>query len=161
MTTIAYRDGVLASDSRATIGSTIVPEKADKVFQLADGGAVAITGSYNTAMELVRWLALQATGADEEELGHRPALDKESTVIHLRPDGVVMVYDGGRYDATELRAQYFAWGSGSDIALGALWMGADAKTAVQAAIALNIHTGGEIQAHSVRVKKSRKSGLAN
>jgi ATP-dependent protease HslVU (ClpYQ) peptidase subunit len=46
MTTIAYRDGELATDSRITAGDMIVSDKRRKVHRLRDGSLVAWAGAY-------------------------------------------------------------------------------------------------------------------
>ncbi|APX88654.1 hypothetical protein BV394_02000 [Brevirhabdus pacifica] len=61
-------------------------------------------------------------------------------VIWLLGDGTVRNYEGGGWFSLE--APFQAIGSGAEIALGALHVGADAETAVRAACALHTGCGG-------------------
>lgn len=44
MTTIAYRDGILAGDSRITRGEVLLPAGQKKLFRLPDGSIAGTTG---------------------------------------------------------------------------------------------------------------------
>lgn len=141
MTTVAYRAGVLAADSLSVIGETRVPERCQKVFYLANGGAVAIGGYYSCLLDFVRWLGTAAEGRDP---GERPALGEHDFVVHLTAAGLVEVYEDGA-DAYRFDGTYMAWGSGADIALGAMFEGASAEKAIKAAAHFNINTGLPVQ----------------
>ena len=58
MTTIAYRAGVLASDSRETVGEEIIRDDATKIHRLPDGSLYA--GAHTSEqIELVRLAVLK------------------------------------------------------------------------------------------------------
>lgn len=135
MTTVAYRDGVVAADSRGTVGGWVLPTREAKLFRLDDGRVAALTGGYAGATRLLAW----ATGdkaTPQPEIG-------EARVILFSPGGRVEIYeDGASY--TE-HAEFMAWGSGMPAALGALHAGADAAEAVRIAGLVDTHTDTRVQ----------------
>lgn len=121
MTTIAYRDGILAADSQGTVGNLIVPGGTKKLFRLEDGSVAAFCGIASAGRNFVNWL-------DQGAPGERPSLE-HSTVIHLTADGCVEYDEFGTNPVEEFQA----WGSGAEIATGALYAGCSAEAAVQIA----------------------------
>jgi len=137
MTTIAYRDGVLAADTQITCGGTI-GGYAQKAFRK---GAVlyATAGSSGPGEAFRNWLEGGMKG-DAPDM----AEDKDS-------DGHGYIFPGGdrvvwRYNKVwaSHSAPFFAYGSGADIALGAMAMGATAEEAVRVAAKFDTGTGGEV-----------------
>lgn len=140
MTTIAYRDGVLASDSDAGRGDYRCAGGSTKIFRTREG-ACGVTGSIARGMLLVRWLTA------EKPEGECPIASDEFTVIHVKRDGTVDLHeDGGVHQPT---FKFMAWGSGMPAALGALYAGATAAEAVQIAMKVDPHTGGLLQTMKV------------
>jgi 20S proteasome alpha/beta subunit len=132
MTTIAYRDGVLASDSRFIVNGWKQPYPAKKLFRMNDGTVCAVTGDYAVSVALVRWL-------DSDQKEASPSLGEGGRVIHLIRDGEITVYEmSGSF---EVRAEFAAWGSGSPAAHAAFHMGADAVKAVEIASLVDDGTG--------------------
>lgn len=123
MTTIAYKDGVLAADSRATRGNTIVPGVTPKLHRMSDGSVATSCGTTANGRAFIRWL-------DAGKEGKAPDLDK-GTVIHLQADGKVFEY----WDEhpVQTHGPFEAWGSGADFALAAMHLGFNAEDAVKAA----------------------------
>lgn len=135
MTTIAYRDGVLASDSLATRNPWKLPGSTEKLFRMEDGGMAGVTGDYAPAVRYVEWLNSDQE-TDEPTLG-------DATVIRILPDLTCMIYEaGGSY--IEDVTTFCAWGSGMPCALAALHMGASAAKAVAVAAVIDTHSGGDI-----------------
>lgn len=140
MTTLAFRSGTLAADSRTTTGGTIDPGLSKKVRRLADGRLVGTTGQSAEALRFVRWLE---AGAD----GDAPALH-DSRVVIVETDGRIFVHEAeGWYPAAG--SDFYAWGSGAAAALGALHVGASAAEAVRAATFVDPSSGGPVQALSL------------
>lgn len=139
MTTIAYRDGVLAADSAMCRGGTHMCGIA-KIVRREDGAMAAVVGVASLAGPFFRWFL-------DGEKGDRPTVPDDgdicSTGFIVRPGGVIEMYEHeGWYDIQP--EPYFAVGSGRDVALGAMVAGADAEVAVRAAIAHDQGTGGDI-----------------
>jgi hypothetical protein len=140
MTTLVYRSGTLAADSRTTTGGTIDPGYAVKVRRLRDGRLVGFTGHTAQASSFVRWLEAGAT--DEQ-----PTLS-DSRVVVVTPTGAVSVFEDASFYEAE-GSDFYAWGSGAAPALGALYVGADAAQAVEAASRVDPGTGGAVQVVSL------------
>lgn len=133
MTTIAYRDGVVAADGRSTRGGLILPGSCTKLFRLDDGSIVAMVGDVALGYAYRDWLN---TPGDRE----KPDLG-DSKIVRFRL-GQVSVHERDGYYVEE--APFCAWGSGSASALAALHMGASAQEAVQIAMLVDPYSGGEI-----------------
>jgi hypothetical protein len=134
VTTVAYRWGVLAADSRMMNGGWKHRYAAEKLFRLPDGGVAAVTGTYAEAVAFVTWL-------QGGEVGDKPSIS-ESTVIRLRKNGTLTIYEGNA--SFNVTTEFGAWGSGSPAANAAMYMGADAAKAVEIAALLDDCTGGEV-----------------
>jgi ATP-dependent protease HslVU (ClpYQ) peptidase subunit len=132
VTTLVYRAGVLAADSRTTTGDVIEPGAWPKIGRLKDGRAWGYCGCTTSAMTFVR--VLDAGG--DEKCG-------EATVVVIG-DTIEVFDDGGSY-LVPPAAPFMAWGSGRAAALGALYVGASAHDAVVAACQVDTGSGGPVQ----------------
>ncbi len=149
MTTIAYKDGVIAADSQVNDGDMIAPEKCKKLHKLADGSVYAFTGLLAHGMELLSYLT------DPE--GSMPCWSGGATIgIIARPNGKVYTYEG-RGPWLKVDGNIGAWGSGQPYALGALLAGADAVKAVKIAKKLDPSTGGAVKSIVVKAAKPAKA----
>lgn len=136
MTTIAYKDGVIAYDSRQTRNDRIVSDRALKC-QVVDGVSFFLSGAV----------------CDEKAL--IAAYFGTPSPVPVECSGYVV--DGGRLmmvghdDKTGIwkqdldRSNPDAIGSGAPYALAAMDMGACAEDAVRAAMKRDIYTGGTIR----------------
>lgn len=145
MTTIAYRDGVLAGDGWAFIRETRVATDDQKIVRLKDGSVLADVGSAVTGKAFEVWLD---AGAKPEDGPRNP----DDTIVHLRLDGTLRVYEGDFYydhDPTRFRA----WGHGMEFAMGAMAQGATAEEAIGIAARFDAYTGGTILALRLEVSE--------
>lgn len=137
MTTIAYRDGVLAADTALSYGSML--RGATKITRCSDGVLAGAAGNagYNTLF--LQWAERGRHGEPPVAQRVDDGLDRG---VLFYPDGVVEIYEAnGVY---RCRPPYYAFGSGKSEALGAMFAGADAEMAVRAAIEHDPGTGGDI-----------------
>lgn len=134
MTTIALRDGILAAD-RACNRDGVRVGYRDKVRRI-DGGRVAMMGYIPGCLAIIEWL--DAGGkVDPPCIGD----DEIATVIFVPDEGEPTLIELGAQSPLP-EAKYHAWGDGREIALGAMWAGASAKQAVEAAISHSLTTDG-------------------
>jgi hypothetical protein len=127
VTTIVYRDGIVAADTCASLGHINLPEIADKLFIVPKdkgGGVVAMIGASFAGMKLIKQILA----------GESPSVDlgNDAAVIHFGRPGTITVYEGDFHSPCNF-TDFAAWGSGMEISLGALAMGADAIKAVEVA----------------------------
>jgi hypothetical protein len=144
VTTIVYRDGVLAGDTRVTMGNTICPEVFRKVRRLADGSLFAAAGDLQEG-ELIHEALVKKLAMPKIE-------DKETEAIRIKSDGSIWHFGGRLW--VRVRAPWAVLGSGYIAAMGALKIGATAIEAVRVARTLDVHTGGRIQ--TVKLRGSKK-----
>lgn len=145
MTTIAYRDGVIASDSRSTMRSLIDTDDCKKLFELEDGSVIGMAGDWTAGLVLME--RVQATGTGIDKL---PRGKLKCTAILVKPDKHALMYEDGLwYDLDEWGYPYFAIGSGLGFALSAMDAGAGAEEAVEICIRRDIYSGGAVQSYHV------------
>jgi ATP-dependent protease HslVU (ClpYQ) peptidase subunit len=143
VTTIAYRDGILAADGRTTYGDTIFTDHNKKIHRLSDGALFALTGDVSYVQPM-----LDALEDDEVNL----PIGEGFTAVIVERDGKLRLYEG-RGGFITLDAPYYAFGSGEEYALGAMDMGASAHDAVRVACGRDLGTGGDIQTEKPGLKQ--------
>lgn len=134
MTVIAYRDGVMASDSLIVHG-TRYTGTVKKVTKTKDGWLAGGAGQVSDVNQFLEW----AETRDPET----PPLEALNALL-VSPKGVVYCVEND-LAPYEVKAEFFSEGSGDQIAMGAMAMGASAEEAVKIAIKYNIGCGGKIQ----------------
>jgi hypothetical protein len=152
MTTIVFRDGYLAADSRAYSGDREPMGLKSKLFDLPDGGAVGISTSHVGFSErFAKWLR---DGADEKDFpfSGEPSL----TALMINGAGEVFYFKDSPYPTGPLKAAFFAIGTGSDYAMGAMEQGASAIDAIHVAKKLDVWTGGDVLVKDLRTRLQRK-----
>lgn len=136
MTTICYRAGILASDSRLTLKSNITTDKCKKIWRLSDGTLFGASGDNEGG------LALLAALRRGMELG--PKSDREFHAVRIiPPKGQIFTTEGltwSRWPET-----FVAIGSGGKYARAAMMAGATAIEAVKIAIQSDVYSGGRVQ----------------
>lgn len=143
MTTIAWDGKTLAADSQVSRHGNDVARtvKVQKIGRLLVGAC----GTTSLNQRFVGWLSGGMQGPP-------PSLaigDSKGCVIAIMPNGAIVEWNGD-HPPDMVRARFAAWGSGSDVALGAMAFGASAEQAVAAAATLDHATGGPITTLSVR-----------
>lgn len=141
MSTVVYRDGILAADRQIT-GDNMILGKVQKVFVAGDH-LVGITGAYADAMAFVQWAS---TNFDPKR---KPQTERDVEAVVVRRDGSFHVRSSPLWVEEPITTNFYASGSGSHIAIGALAMGADPVKAVQIACEYDIFSGGGIDALTV------------
>lgn len=141
MTTIAWRDGILATDSLVTTGSR-------RAGLRHKGGRVGplLFAHVGDSSLCLRWEAWLRGGM----VGHAPPLqysEADACAYIFMPDGQIAWFH--KHGAEALRAPFWAGGSGAEFALGAMSAGASAEAAVASAITHDIYSGGPIQTFRV------------
>lgn len=137
MTTIAYKAGVMAADSRAYAGFNSPLGAKRKIRRLPDGTLIGCsTNQVGVGEAVMDWYA---AGADPEKA---PSLSETKfTFLAVRPNGQAFyAYDGFTLSGP-ISGSCFAIGSGEGIAHGAMRAGATAKRAVEIACDCDVWTG--------------------
>lgn len=132
MTTICYRDGVLAADTAVFDRGTYCGQMV-KIAAAPDGTIGGGAGAQADVSAMVEWLRGGMSGEP-------PTIsDDDSEFIWVKPDGT-MWWRGPRSKVTQVVADYLAIGSGFRLAMGAMAHGASARQAVEIACDLDNHT---------------------
>ncbi|CEF89140.1 hypothetical protein [Pseudomonas phage vB_PaeM_PAO1_Ab03] len=140
MTTIAYKDGIIATDGRITQGGVITDEDAEKRLEV-DGIVFWLAGAV-CDWKVLAEAYVSGDGMEDQEL-------KVSGLV-LDGDGLHFIsWDGGIYSEKVNLERPRAAGSGTQFALGAMMAGASAEEAVEAAKALDIYSGGTVRSYKL------------
>lgn len=135
MTTIAWDGATVAADGKAVTGNGNVITLRERKLMVNGRVVYALTGAAWMFDALVAWA--RSTG-DEP-----PKCEEEWTLIEF--DGVV------RFTSEKMAPHWvtverapWAWGSGTDLAIGAMLAGASARRAVEIACQVDNGSGGTI-----------------
>lgn len=142
MTTIAYKAGVIAYDSRATRGTTITDDDCEKL-ETVKGVHFLCTGCTCDFDALIAAYFGAASSVPVEASGY--AVDGDTLWLIGHDDKTGFWKGRLRADACD------AIGSGSAFALAAMDMGATAAEAVEMAKRRDTSTGGQVRTLSVPV----------
>lgn len=121
----------MAADSLVT-SDRVVSGTVRKLSRLKDGGIVGCAGRVDVAGEFAAWLNGVAEKPKE--------VDDDFYALVLTADGEVFLYDE-RLSPTHVEADFYAIGSGHEVAKGAMAAGATPEEAVEIACKLNLYTG--------------------
>lgn len=147
MTTIAYKDGVIAYDSRCTKGETIVDDDFNKC-KVVDGVAFFLCGStadYDALIGMYMGRISAPAGACDS-----------SALVHDNGELFECSYnkEDGFWRSPKRLSTHHALGSGTDHALTAMDMGANAEMAVKMAMKRDTGTGGIVRTFLVDANAS-------
>lgn len=165
MTTVAYKDGVMASDSRATEDDEYIVGSVQKVWKLPNGALYGSAGDSDDRV-LRDILGKIPTTFFPQTLreAHFPSVNELSedtsdvSAIFVFPDGDVwMIGTKKNAEVVNVKSSFCAIGSGKKFALGAMFNGVDAKAAVKTAMAFDICSGGDVQSVSIEEPRAKKS----
>jgi len=138
MTTIAYKNGVIAYDSRRTCDGRIVTDNADKKRE-RDGHVFFGCGSTSDILNLI-----------DAFFGAKIEGECDAQVIAVFEGRVTeIIWSEGRLLKYPVDHEY-AIGSGSDNAITAMDMGATAAEAVEMAMKRDTGTGGKVRRLVIR-----------
>lgn len=141
MTTIAVKNGIMAYDSRISDGDSHIGfmNKGRKTGKYL----IATCGSVEEGEMFMDWLAAGGADADKKLYG----LDKDLgnfTALCVNKKGETIFYEHRLYPYS-IDAPFYAIGSGSAYALGAMAAGKSAAEAVRIAAQFDLATGGTVR----------------
>lgn len=134
MTTVAFDGETLAADRQMSFHSVQV----NKIYRLRDGSLAGGCGTMTLVQQLIRWLDGQGPAPDpspEKYTVLHISKERGKPVLRLSVDGKVPII---------LRTKRFAIGSGSDYAMGAMDVGANAARAIRIASKYDPATGRQV-----------------
>jgi len=150
MTIIAYRDGIIASDSQET-HSDGRKAPCKKIYKSRDGVIIGTAGDSYTGLMLVDWFERGARLDDAPDLSHVSTdEDFECLIVESRENIYTMNRFFQRYDIELMNNEFYAIGCGSGYAMVAMEMGATAKEAVKVTCKYDAYCGGNIQVMKVK-----------
>ena len=152
MTTIAYKDGVLAFDSRVTEDD--VPLGTVRKGIQTDRFLAAAAGDLDIVHEFLKWIADDLNPPKKPKLGK----GEDFTGWVIDSSGRLTEYSKS-LKPVRYSAEFYSIGSGANFAKGAMAAGSTAKEAVTIAAKFDPATGGdihELQVSTLKVKRGKK-----
>ena len=141
MTVVAWDGKTLAADRRSVVSGTIrTTTKISRHPKKQE--LMAVTGCLPAGLEMQNWY-ISGHGPDAFPASCRQA-DNFARLIVVGQDGV-FCFEGSPIPI-KFDDQHVAFGSGTDFAMAAMHMGADARQAVEVACALSSECGNGIDA---------------
>lgn len=134
MSVIAWDGQSVAADKQLTCGTTTMA--ITKVHKLPTGEIIGLVGCLERGEELMNWYR---NGAKPEEFPKFGDSVGDAELIVVTEESVSS-YVRSPYSAP-IENSFMAWGSGGDVALGAMAMGATAEEAVEIACRFNSACG--------------------
>lgn len=161
MTTIAYKDGFMAADSKVTANGAHVT-RLFKIHRLSSGALLGVCGDAD-CRDVV---ALLDKCKSSRSLPSREALAKTKTdfggILVLRNGDVYDVDIGHDEDVKDwfggivpIKEGYHSVGSGSEFALGAMAAGVNAAQAVRVACKYDVNSGEPVRVVPLKETKSQ------
>lgn len=151
MTTLVYRDGVLAADTGASHGAWRMMRGLKKVVRVDYGSKIVLAAAAGDCELMAAFLDWQASGqVDARPVpGNDASLEAiEVTLVRGEAKPTIRLYQyAGSF---EIEDEFVAFGSGSPAALGALHVGASAVEAVEAAMKVSSNTFGKVASVSFK-----------
>lgn len=158
MTTVAYRDGIMASDSCWSTGS-IVDSLACKVERLKSGALLGQSGD-NDIREIIALLENVKTAKAMPTYSQLAAIRVDCTLLLVLPKGAIFKISTSKKLTQDDEDDLGVWrverplaaiGSGSDLALGAMAHGASAVQAVRIACRWDINSRPPVHQLTLKV----------
>ncbi len=141
MTIIVYKNGIMAADSGAYFGDTLGSYRR-KIKRNDAGDLACASGNSDFCHAFGAWFVEGELGDPPTTLNQDDKTQNEAMIV--RASGRVYFMNNQIIYPTE--QDWGVTGSGSTVALGALYAGGDAVKAVKAAIVFDCHCGGDILA---------------
>lgn len=141
MTTIAYKDGIIACDGRATSGYEITEDNFDKMVEV-DGVYFFLSG---TICDFDNFIDCYLTGAKPTKGNETAAFVYDDKKLYK---AAICTYNGFWKRKLNLKNNY-SIGSGDAYALSAMDCGKTAKEAVEHAMKRDTMTGGTIKEYKL------------
>jgi hypothetical protein len=140
VTTIAYRDGIIAADNGLCDGG-LLQCNMKKIARNESGEIAGACGEASWIFAFLDWFAKPSSNLSPSIPRDKDG-NAEAKGFLVRTDGVIRVFNARGF--LDVQAPYYSIGSGSLVAVGAMWEGASAMRAVAASIAHDESTWGDI-----------------
>ncbi len=155
MTTVAYKSGLLAFDSRITQDTLSVGHGVKG--RITKDYMIAAAGECQDIAAFFDWVEAGMTITDRPKFGLNDR-EVEVEALMVTKKGKIYCFDNRIYPF-EIDAPFYALGSGGQLAMGAMACGASAFKAVKIASQYDTATGGEIKVLAIKKReKKRKDG---
>ena len=148
MTTIAFKDGIIAADSQETHGDGRISE-CKKLYSVS-GTIIGTAGDSYTGLIFIDSFERGARMEDAPDLSHVKSDEDFECIVIEDKDNIYTINRFFQKYPVKMPDGFYALGWGSSYAMAAMEMGADAKKAVQIAVKYDAYTGGKIKTMKVK-----------
>lgn len=146
MTTIAYKDGIVAYDTRITVNNTIIDDDYEKMHEV-NNIKFFLTGTVSD-FEFMMDSYFKKEGVKND-------IDAAAIVIDGDDLYHASIDDDGNFWRFKInKKKHYAIGSGREFALAFMDTGMDSHDAIRATMGRDCYTGGIVKIYSVEMKGS-------
>lgn len=151
MTTIAYKDGIMAADSGLyDVGSGMYLGTVQKIYRLKDGSLLGTSGDGDARalIALLDSLGAQATPdalLDTGVGGSFLLVEPDGRVYYVDIEQSEHIHQKGSASLVEVKHTHYAVGAGTLTVMGAMLAGKSAKDAVALTVKENVWTSLPVQ----------------
>ena len=142
MTTIAYKDGILAADTRITWGNIY---GLSRKIHIIDHQVFGIAGSTEMEEKILAFY--------RGELKKQPSLLKKFEIIKLDLETKKASWAQNNLYYSPIEMEFYSIGSGWQCAMTAMHMGLKASDAVKAASELDVYTNSIVDTYNIKTRK--------
>lgn len=140
MTVICWDGKTLASDRQITMDGDL-KGLTWKIAKAKDGTICGAAGDAGLCVKAVLWVLGGMREVDKPPPGDK---DNNADLLVVKPNGTALVNMDDAFTMDRLPRKQWAIGSGAQLAMGAMAMGATAERAVRVAASLSIYCGGGV-----------------
>lgn len=142
MTTIAYRDGIMAADTCIMNNSGSRFASVTKIHRCPEGTLMAGAGDYGPVCKIFDWYDRGCPADDLPKLPDDEDMAVQLLIVH--PDERVVYLEKDLLECP-IEGEFFAIGSGTEGALCAMAAGASAEQAVEIVSRFDMYTNGPVR----------------
>lgn len=139
MTIVCYREGKMASDSQVT-DRHVTGVQYKKIAKTGNGWLIGFAGDLGACHQAIEM------NSKKMKTHKNPNKDRQEDPIDglaVSPNGEIWILCGSGW--VPVMAEYYAIGTGAQVAMGALSFGASVETAVHTAIKHDVFCGGAVR----------------
>lgn len=145
MTVIAYKDGIMASDSLMAEDDGTIYSNIQKLFRFANNEVIGIAGDVRKCMAFLDWYD---GGYSIEDWKVSDDKEDEFYALVAHSNGSVQLYDSS-VNPINMNGDFFAIGSGAASAMALMKVGYSAEEAATMTCDLNVFCRPPIQIEKI------------
>lgn len=148
MTTIAYRDGIMAADSMNSDEGYLGKLDCQKLW-IVDKSLIGVSKGSYAGLVFIEWYK---GNLPDDCMDCKLTEEDDFEAIVVEPSRKILTYNRYLIPEEHGKKKFFAIGCGSKCAMVAMECGATAQKAVQVTCKYDLYTGGRVHTINMKIK---------